>query len=327
MRSLGLLLVLSFVSLGCRSVETQRSEALDLRAPQRLVVLPFEDTAEGDQGLAIPLGALMDVVPLLSDDDQAKGRAREIMRAKVLANLHWTSLELALPPVVDPVLETLRRPPGALGEVQRAAYARDVRRALGVDLVLFGRITEWDRHYVVVASWVAITVELELRDGRSGRVLFRSELSDVETAGLHKGMIATEPAEILVVGIGETLRGLRNTLFASLSNELSRVAIQELMEAGESRPVTISHLAASRWGPELRVVAIGTPGARALLRLPGAAPFLMSETAPGVFQARLLDLPDKPGPGDPVRVELANRTQRVSAQAVVASARSALSPP
>jgi len=276
-----LLLVLIVSGLGCRSVSSERSPQLDVRAPLRVAVLPFVDAAEGDRLLAVPLGALMDVVPLLSDDAQDKAHCARILRHKVHANLHRTQLEPLSPLVIDHQLAAAGLDPAQLHAGDRAASARAVARALGVDLVVFGTVLEWDRDYVLVASWLSTALDLELRDGRSGELVYRGEVSDVKTAGLHKGLVATEPAEFAVILVGEPLRGLRNTLFEDLSNEITRLAVDDLLRTSGAAGPEITHVAARVDGGRLTALVLGAPGAPTRLELPGLEPVLLRETAPG----------------------------------------------
>ena len=73
-----LLLLLLALLCGCQTLTVEhRAPELRLRAPLRVAVLPFADRADGDFGLAVPLGAMMDIVPLMSDDAYARAIRRE----------------------------------------------------------------------------------------------------------------------------------------------------------------------------------------------------------------------------------------------------------
>ncbi|MGE0710573.1 MAG: hypothetical protein AB7N76_27270 [Planctomycetota bacterium] len=299
------------LACGCQTVEVERLEPrLDLRAPLRVAALPFEDRAAGDVGLAVPLGAMMDLVPFMSDDDLGRAKAPAICRDKLTANLRRTPLEVLPPLVVDAQLEAAGLPLPPLCSGDRGGSARRVGAALGVDVVLFGEVAEWDRHYALAASWVAISLRLEARDGRSGELLFKGEVSDVETAGLHEGMIVTEPVEFLVVAIGETLRGLRNTLFAELSDELCRALVEALRGPPDpsAPPPRIRLAACSLAGEELLVVLLGTAGQRATLRLKGGPPVALVESSPGTYH-RVLWAPGAAA-AEPLELQLTDRSLR-----------------
>ena len=104
----------------------------------------------------------------------------------------------------------------------------------------------------------------------------KQEVSDTETAGLHKGMIATEPVEVLVIVVGEGLRGLRNTLFTTLTDDICRALVAELRGASAPDddelpppPPRIEHVAATHEDDEVFVVLLGTPDQQGTLRVPG----------------------------------------------------------
>tara|TARA_R110002072_G_scaffold20443_6_gene74173 strand:- start:1054 stop:2001 length:948 start_codon:yes stop_codon:yes gene_type:complete len=298
---------------GCTSATyTQRSDALDLRLPLRVAVLPFRDVAEGDWGLAGPAAAIVDVNPLLTDEALEKEHAPQILRGKLVANLHRTDLEILSPLVVDHWLASDELSPLR----DRGAYARRMGEVLGADLVVFGTVTHWDRHYVVLASWVTVGLQVELRDGRTGESLYWGQFSSSKSAGLHKGMLAIEPAQVLAVAMGETMHGLRNTLFASLSSEVTRTAVENVLGRHDLRPPEVRHLA-GRWvGTELRVLALGTPGARALLRIPGQGALPLSESAPGVYTISVEAVRSATG-GTPLELELVKQRRRTRALATV----------
>lgn len=293
-------LALALFAAGCQTLEVEhRAPGFAIRGSQRVAVLPFQDEAEGDFGLAVPLGAMMDIVPFLSDEGYERAHAARILRHKLTANLRRTPLEVLSPWVVDAQLRAL--PAEDLAGLEREALARRVGAALGVDLVVFGQVGEWDRNYVLVASWVSVALGVEVRDGRSGALLFTGNLSDTETAGLHKGMIATEPVEVVVIAVGETLRGLRNTLFATLSDDVSRGLVDELRGSRgseEARPPapTIEQVGLSRRGEEVFVVLLGSPGAHATVRRIGGEPAGLVESYPGVYRGTLWLPPGQSGP-------------------------------
>ncbi|MCA8922090.1 MAG: hypothetical protein KDD82_09790, partial [Planctomycetes bacterium] len=177
------LLLLLAPLCGCQTLTVEhRAPELRLRAPLRVAVLPFADRADGDFGLAVPLGAMMDVVPLMSDDAYARANGPRIFRDKLIANLRLAPLEVLPPQVVDAQLAAMTPPRTEVQATDRRSVAQQVGSALGVDLVVFGEVSEWDRNYVLLASWVSAGLAVEVRDGRSGELLFGGEVSDTETA-------------------------------------------------------------------------------------------------------------------------------------------------
>lgn len=301
-------LVLS--SLGCAQADfVRRSEALDLRLPLRVAVLPFTDAAQGDGSMAGPAAAIVDVNPLLTEERLSHKHAAQILRGKLVANLARTDLEVLSPLVVD---DQLRRDRG-LALVDRGEHALHLGQALGVDLVVFGAVTEWDRHYVVLASWVSVGLELDVRDARSGRSVYLGRESALESSGIHKGMVASDPTQVLTLALGETMYGLRNLRFAGLSNEVTRATVESLLGAPSLARPRLTNLAARWVGSELRVVALGTAKARARVAVPDQGWVPMSESAPGVYQ---LSLEASPAPEAALQVELIGRRQRTRASVV-----------
>jgi len=112
--------------------------------PRVLAVLPFDN-----------MSANLDATPLI------RPIVNERLRAK-----GYQMLDLA---EVDRVLQEN----GVL--ISHDVYAftpEELGRMLGADAVMFGTVTDFNTKYVVLYSSVSVGIKLELKDGRSGTVLW-----------------------------------------------------------------------------------------------------------------------------------------------------------
>lgn len=294
----GALLAALVSSAGCSSTsKIEVAEGFDPRVPLRVAVLPFVDRAVGDNTISTPLVALLDKVPLLSDDALDKKHAADVFRVVFIANLLRTRLQVVDTPFVDSLLGHLELDLLRAYDGDRARAARRLGEALSVDAVVFGEVLEWDRSYYVAESIVRAALKVELRDTVTGGVLFRGEVHDYEASGVSKLPIDFDPIFIAIEVFGEAMRGLRNTIFADLSADICRQIVLGLMpslqERASARPPLIRRLAHSAHAPlalgdELSIVAMGDAGALATFQVgPDAQPVPMTESAPGVYRGTL----------------------------------------
>jgi hypothetical protein len=291
------LLALLLVPLaGCGSARHHRAEGFDPRVPLRVAVLPFTDEAEGDSLVSRPLALAIDLLPILSDDALTRERAATIFREKFQGNLHRTHLDVVDLHVVDSLLghRALEAPPLYAGD--RAAAARLLGEALGADAVVFGTVTEWDREYYLVESVVRAGLAVELRDTVTGALLFDAEVHDAESSGISKLPVAYSPDGAVQSILIEALKGLRNTLFITLTDDISRQIIDGLAPPASERALGhapevhfVAHSASGPLAPgdELVVVAIGSADARATFSVGDGPPVPMTESAPGRYRGSL----------------------------------------
>ncbi len=292
-----LLALLLLVVPGCAAETTfKRAEGYDPRVPLRVAVLPFVDRASGDQLVSRPFTALLDLVPILSDDTLTKKNAATLLRLKLAANLHRTQLDVVDLFVVDSLLGHRKLDALRAYDADRAEAARRLGEALGADAVLFGEVVEWDREYYVVESVVRAGLKVELRETTSGALLFESRVREEEYAGLSKVPLAYDVPGAIKSAVLEPLRGLRNTLFYTLSDDVAREVVTGLVPSAEERAAAkaprirfVAHTDAEALAPgdELVVVAIGDPGARATFRVGETETLPMTESAPGSYRGTL----------------------------------------
>lgn len=332
---LALLLALPVLATsGCASSRLERAPGFDPRAPLRVAVLPFVDRAGGDALVSRPLVAALDLVPILSDDGATRAHAATLLREKVQGNLHRTHLDVVDLHVVDSLLLHRRLDGLALSEGDRAAAARRAADALGADAVVFGEVTEWDREWYLVESVARVGLALELRDGATGGLLYSGEVHDAEASGISKLPIAYSPDGAAQAVLVQALRGLRNTLFVALSDDVARQVVLGLGAPAEARAggraprvhaVAASAAPGEPLGPDepLVVVALGDPGARATFRVGDGAPVPMTETSPGRYRGAVRASPAHGWQDAPVTVRLVSRDLLASTMTVAAGLRTA----
>ncbi len=314
--ALGLLLLLA--TSGCATSRLELAPGFDPRAPLRVAVLPFVDRAGGDALVSRPLVAALDLVPILSDDGATRAHAATLLREKVQGNLHRTHLDVVDLHVVDSLLLHRRLDGLALHEGDRAAAARLAADALGADAVVFGEVTEWDREWYLVESVARVGLALELRDGATGGLLYSGEVHDAEASGVSKLPIAYSPDGAAQAVLVQALRGLRNTLFVTLSDDVARAVVLGLGAPAEARasghaPRVHAVAASAAPGEPLRpedalvVVALGDPDARATFQVGDGPPVPMTESSPGRYRGALRVSPAHDWRGAPLTVRLVSR--------------------
>ncbi len=310
-------LALSVVVLlaGCAAHTVELAPGFDPRAPRRVAALPFCDHSKGDDFVAVPIAALLDQAPVLSDESLEAAKAGQVMRVKVQRALGRTALEVVPLHVVDSLLAHHAVDVAALYEGDREAAARRLGEALGADAVLFGTVTEWDRSYYGVETHLAAGLELELRDTTSGAVLFTGRARDVERIGLSQVSIpiATTPIEAGVYLALDPLLALANTSFGRLSDEVARTSIEGLAPSAEARASAaaptlrvVAHSADAPLAPgdSLVVMARGDPGMRATFRVGDLPEVPMPEMAPGTYRGEVVISAAHRLTGEPLRVRL-----------------------
>lgn len=306
-------LSLLLLCAGCAAPRTRSAPGFDPRVPLRVAVLPFVDRASGDDLVSRPLTAGIDLVPILSDDALTREHAATLVRVAFQANLERSGLRVLPGFVVDSLLGHHGVDALAAWEGDRAEAARRLGALLGADAVVFGEVLEWDRSYWVVESVTRVGARIELRDTASGALLHEGEARDLEASGVSKLPIAYSVDGALQAILGQSLKGLRNTLFATLSQDVSRQLVAGLVPDAERRaatlPPTLRFVARSAPAPEgeVIVVAVGDPGQRATFRLGDGPEHPMSETRPGTYRGALAASPGLRLERAPLTVRLVDR--------------------
>ncbi len=295
-----LVLVLGAVA-GCSGTsEFKVDPSFDPTRPQRIAVLPFVDRATGDNFLSKPFTPAMDIVPILSDDRLTREHGPTIFRQELVSNVRRGTAYVIPPDLVDGALK--KHKVDVLAEYDaedRAAVAKRFGKLLDADVIAFGEVTHWDRRFYVIDTEVWAGLRLELRAAVDGRRLAWAEVSDFESYGASDLPIATSGIDVVLMTVGNALKGLGNTSFALLAHDVSRQIMEGLRIAavrgkyGEealakaAAPPEVKLVAHSAEGPlavgaTLLVVAVGDPNCQVVFRIGVATgPTLMSEVAPG----------------------------------------------
>ena len=290
---------LTLVLAGCAAHEDQHEAApeFDRRIALRTAVLPFVDQAEGDSLPALVWTAGLDIAPLLADERYESERAAAVFRLKLFARLQHSNLELLPLRVVDRGLATHGVDLAAVYRAEdREAEARRLARLLGVDAVLFGQVTDWDRDYYLIESQNTVGFAVELREGVRGGLLFRGEQREGKSAGISKLPLSNSLEGFAMSTLGQPIKGMSRTRFARLSDDVSWRMAARLAASGQpegAKPLRLDWVgvvAASptpESAPRLLLVAEGSPDCLARLEVGRGHEVPLFESQPGVYQGWL----------------------------------------
>ena len=144
---------------------------------------------------------------------------------------------------------------------------RKLGEILGVDAVVFGEISDFDKLFAVVYSNVSVGAELKMYDARTGHFLWSGQ----HVVRIHEGGFATTPIGIIAVVIA-TAVNVRDIQLLRACDDLFRDMVKTIPTpplAAAFRPPVISLLVQDtknlprKAGDEIRVVMQGTPRMRA----------------------------------------------------------------
>ena len=148
-------------------------------------------------------------------------------------------------------------------EAIRKTSPQELGRILGVDAVVLGEISNFDKLFLVIYSQVSVGAEIKMYDTKTGNFLW----SGKHTARKHEGGIATNPIGIVAVVIATALN-MRDIQLLRANDDLFRdmvktIPVPSIAEA--LRPPTITLLTQDskglpkKAGDEIKVVIQGTP--------------------------------------------------------------------
>ena len=145
----------------------------------------------------------------------------------------------------------------------RKTSPQELGRILGVDAVVFGEISNFDKLFLVIYSQVSVGAEIKMYDTKTGNFLW----SGKHTARKHEGGIATNPVGIVAVVIATALN-MRDIQLLRANDDLFRDMVKTIPVpsiADALRPPTITLLTQDskglpkKAGDEIKVVIQGTP--------------------------------------------------------------------
>jgi parallel beta-helix repeat protein len=149
----------------------------------------------------------------------------------------------------------------------RKTDPRKLGEILGVDAVLFGEISDFDKLFAVVYSQVSVGAEVKMYETKTGRFLWSGQ----HVVRIHEGGFSTTPIGIIAVVIA-TAMNVRDIQLLRACDDLFREMVKTIPTpplAAAFRPPTISLLVQDtknlpkKAGDEIRVVMQGTPKMRA----------------------------------------------------------------
>jgi len=161
---------------------------------------------------------------------------------------------LAKAGLTDP--EAIRKtPPQKLGEI------------LGVDAVVFGEVSDFDKYFAILYSQVAVGAEVKMYDAKTGNFLW----SGKHKVRKHEGGISTNPVGIIATVIATALN-VRDIQLLRANDDLFRDMVKTIPTpslAQAKRPPVITLLTQDtkgqpkKAGDEIKVVIMGTSGMQA----------------------------------------------------------------
>ena len=251
------------------------SPYMENHIPKLVAVLPFLDVSKSQQG------------------------AQEVRRGfyNHFSSLPFKDMELyrvdnmlAKAGLTDPV-EINKKTPQELGKI------------LGVDAVVYGEISNFDKLFAVVYSQVSVGAKVRMYDVKSGELLWRGE----HVARIHEGGVSLSPIGI-VATIVATAMNVRDIQLLRACDDLFRdmvktIPVPTLAEALQPPVITLlvqdTKNLPKKAGDEIRVVIQGTPKMQAYFDIGDYKKYIdmreQSET-PGVYLGIYKVLP-----GDNVR--------------------------
>ncbi|HOW57010.1 MAG TPA: DUF799 family lipoprotein, partial [Smithellaceae bacterium] len=163
--------------------------------------------------------------------------------------------------------ETLRKAGLTDAKVISKTPPQELGRILGVDAVVFGEISNFDKLFAVIYSQVSVGAEIKMYDTKTGHFLW----SGKHTVRKHEGGISTNPVGLIATVIA-TAMNVRDVQLLRANDDLFRdmvktIPVPTLAEA--LRPPVIKLLTQDskgmpkKAGDEIKVVIQGTPKMRA----------------------------------------------------------------
>ena len=148
---------------------------------------------------------------------------------------------------------------------------QELGKILGVDAVVYGAVSNFDKIFAVVYSQVAVGAEVKMYDARTGHFLW----SGKHTARIHEGGISTHPVGI-VATVLVTALNVRDIQLLRANDDLFREMVKTIPTptlAEAMRPPVITLLTQDtkglpkKAGTEIKVVIQGAPQMRAYFDL------------------------------------------------------------
>lgn len=194
--------------------------------------------------------------------------------------LHWQDVDRRL------ALAGLETP----AEIE-AKTATELMSILGVDGLLYGDITHYDKKFAAVYAQVAVGVEMKFVGPKNNTIW---EVKDVQRS--HAGGISTSPVGLILNALIAAKHIYGDINLYRAADELGRDLAKQMPEPenlSQNRKPVISDVVHSgagqylNYGDELEVVLMGDPGLTAVASVEGMGLIDLAETTPGVYQGSI----------------------------------------
>lgn len=228
--------------------------------------------------------ALLPLVPPADDKENA---------AKVLGNMIYGAVSTTPYDVLKPqvVEERLARAGIADPKAAAAKSPAELGKILGVDGIVYGEMTHYDRLYLAVYSQVAAGAHIKVVDARNGQALFERK----EVSRSHEGSLPTNPISAAITVI-QTALNLREIQLIKACDDLVRGLTKGLPVPpvqNARRPPALTNVVADGTGRMLKtgdVVTVIAQGQQGVIGSFDVVPIgknvPMEETGKGVFVGR-----------------------------------------
>lgn len=245
-----------------------------------------EPTMEATDGLPTSVA----VLPFLNST--GKEEAFHIVRTTMFnhfASLHYRALHLS---DVDQRLQAAGWPD--------ATHFQDVdavklMKTLGVNGLLYGEITHFDRIFLGIYAQIAIGVRLRLIN-QDGKEIWHGE----DTVRTHAGGISTTPVGLILDAIAAATHLTEVNMYRA-ADDLGRELIplmpqpKVLQTAQPPKILQVVHDGVGRilnYGDSLKIAMQGEPGKKAFARIKGWKTIDLTEGEPGFYTATVMIAPD-----------------------------------
>jgi parallel beta-helix repeat protein len=212
---------------------------MEKNRPRTVAVLPFFDLSRSKQGFETVRRGFYNHFSSLPFKDLELARIDET---------------LAKAGLTDPE-QILKTPPQKLGEL------------LGVDAVIYGEISDFDKLFLVMYSQVSVGAKIRMFDTKTGNFLWSGQ----HVVRIHEGGLSVTPVGIIATVVA-TAMNMRDIQLLRACDDLFREMVKTIPTpalADALRPPVISLLVQDtknlprKAGDEIRVVIQGTPKMRA----------------------------------------------------------------
>lgn len=232
------------------------------------------------------------VLPFINETDEQG--LETVVRRNFANHLSSKSFQDVKLPIVDEKLVHFEK---SSGKPATGATVPELAAALGVDGLLFGKVTDYKKVYAGVYSQLRVEAEVWLVNAGTGQEIFRLR----ESVSYHEGGIPLSPLSV-VVTVVSTAINLRDIQKVRLVNELcykfmGKIPSPATMASAAGRPVireVLTNAVEGPFGPK-RVIKVGLQGDPGLVATYDLGSFRkglpMTELQPGIYAGEYAVLP------------------------------------